>query len=125
MKEYKELFEKVGEVRQRFGGSNTVRADEVEKVGFVVGHMDVLEKEELAVVLEKGKDVGKEGVNGGTKRLEAKVPVAEKETVEKETSQAPGDGDSKAAPSAKRKRKSAAATETTSATTTRKSKRSR
>jgi hypothetical protein len=130
VKEYKELFEKAGEVRQKLSGKKA-SADELEKVGFVVGHLDVLgdgEKKELAVVLGK-KDEGEEedvmkGAVAGEEepeRLEEeddddedKVPgpVAGKEIVVE--SQAPGKGkrDSKPVPSTKRKRKAATSTET-------------
>jgi hypothetical protein len=44
IKEYKELFEAVAALRQRLDGR--VSAEQVEKVGFVVGHLDVLEAAE-------------------------------------------------------------------------------
>ena len=48
MKEYQSLFEEVEKLRKRLGGTSVERvsAGAVEKVGFVVGHLDVLSKDE-------------------------------------------------------------------------------
>lgn len=124
IKEYKELFEAVAAFRQRLA-KEEVSADEVEKVGFVVGHLDVLEageEDELRVVLAKSEDVQADGAKRGTKRLDEKVSVVEEKTVEGEAP-GKGKGDGKAVMSATRKRK-AASTETP-ASSTRKSQRSR
>lgn len=125
MKEYKELFEKVGELRQRL--SNAVTADEMEKVGFVVGHLDLLKEEErkgLERQLEKSRDQHIDTVAGTGKKnesLKAKAPMAN--VAGKGKRQAPEDEEKHTTEAkAKRKRKSAAAE---TSTPTRKSQRSR
>jgi hypothetical protein len=122
MKEYKELFEKVGELRQRL--SNAVTADEMEKVGFVVGHLDLLEEEErkgLERQLEKSKDTVA-GTEKKNESLKAKAPMAN--AAGKGKRQAPEDEEEKHATEAKAKRKRKSAAAETS-TPTRKSQRSR
>jgi hypothetical protein len=128
MKEYKELFEKVGELRQRL--SNAVTADEMEKVGFVVGHLDLLKEEErkgLEQQLEKSRDQHIDTVAGTGKKEEslkakAKAPMAN--AAGKGKRQAPEDEEEKHTTEAKAKRKRKSATAETS-TLTRKSQRSR
>jgi hypothetical protein len=130
MKEYKELFEKVGELRQRL--SNAVTADEMEKVGFVVGHLDLLEEEEkkgLEQQLEKSRDQHTDTVAGTGKKEEslkakakAKAPMVS--ATGKGKRQAPEDEEEKHTTEAKAKRKRKSAAAETSAPT-RKSRRSR
>jgi hypothetical protein len=123
MKEYKELFEKVGELRQRL--SNAVTAEEMEKVGFVVGHWDVLEEKErkgLGQQLETSGDlhIDMAASTGKEESLKAKAPMAK--AARKGKRQAPEDEGEKHTTEAKRKRKSATAE---TSTPTRKSQRSR
>ena len=87
MKEYGGLFEKVRELRSRLG--NAVTAEEVEKVGFVVGHLDGLEdgeREKLESVLRgttATEDAAKKARAGAEKEEEPeKVPGAKLETFE-------------------------------------------
>jgi hypothetical protein len=126
MKEYKELFEKVGELRQRL--SNAVTADEMEKVGFVVGHLDVLEEEErkgLEQQLEKSGDQHIDTAAGTGKKEEnskEKAPMAK--AAGKGKRQAQDDEDEKHPTEVKAKRKRTSATAEASAPT-RKSQRSR
>jgi hypothetical protein len=126
MKEYKELFEKVGGLRQRL--SNAVTAEEMEKVGFVVGHWDVLEEEErkgLVQQLEKSGDqhIDMAASTGEKKEsLKAKAPMAK--AARKGKRQAPEDEEEKHTTEAKAKRKRKSATAETSALT-KKSQRSR
>jgi hypothetical protein len=126
MKEYKELFEKVGELRQRL--SNAVTAEEMEKVGFVVGHWNALEEEEregLGQQLEKSGDqhidvAASTGEKEGS--LKAKAPTAK--AARKGKRRASEDEEEKHTTEAKAKRKRKSATAETSAPT-RKSQRSR
>jgi hypothetical protein len=126
MKEYKELFEKVGGLRQRL--SNAVTAEEMEKVGFVVGHWDVLEEEErkgLVQQLEKSGDQHIDmAASTGEKEesLKAKAPMAK--AARKGKRQAPEDEEEKHTTEAKAKRKRKSATAETPALT-KKSQRSR
>ncbi len=74
MKEYQDLFEQVKKLRRRLGGVivEKVSANEVEEVGFVVGHLAVLDEDERKKLDElsastKDKDVGadeKDAVSG-------------------------------------------------------------
>lgn len=110
MKEYKELFGAVAVFRQRLADTG-VTAEAVEKVGFVVGHLDVLEAgevDELRVVLAKDEGVRADGRERGTKRMHEKVSVAEKNKTNKSEAQRKGKGDGKPVTSATRKRKAAA-----------------
>jgi hypothetical protein len=130
MKEYKELFEKVGELRQRL--RNAVTVDEMEKVGFVVGHLDLLEEEErkgLERQLEKSRDQHIDTVAGTGKKEESlkaktktKTPIAN--SARKGKRQAPEDEEEKHTTEAKAKRKRKSAAAKTSASTE-KSQRSR
>jgi hypothetical protein len=116
MKEYQELFEAVAAFRQRLADPG-VTAEAVEKVGFVVGHLHVLEAgavDELRVVLAKGEGVRADGGERGTKRVDEKVSVAEekkkkkKNKTNKSEAQRNGKGEGKPLTSATRKRKAAA-----------------
>lgn len=111
LKEYKELFEAVAAFRQRLADTG-VTAEAVEKVGFVVGHLEVLEAgevDELRVVLAKGEGVRADGGERGTKGVDEKVSVAEKKNkTNKSEAQRKGKGDGKPVTSATRKRKAAA-----------------
>jgi hypothetical protein len=128
MKEYKELFEKVGELRQRL--SNAVTADEMEKVGYVVGHLDVLEEEERKGLERQLEKSGEQHIDVAAstrekeEALEAKVPTAK--AAGKGKRQAPEDEEEKhtTEEKAKAKRKRKSATAETSAPV-RKSQRSR
>jgi hypothetical protein len=130
MKEYKELFEKVGELRQRL--SNAVTADEMEKVGFVVGHLDLLEEEEkkgLEQQLEKSRDqhtdtVASTGKKEESLKAKAKAKAPMVSATGKGKRQAPEDEEEKHTTEAKAKRKRKSAAAETSAPT-RKSRRSR
>jgi hypothetical protein len=130
IKEYKELFEAVAALRQRLAAPHgQVSADQVEKVGFVVGHLDVLEAPEadqLNAVL--AGHVGADGAeannnNSRAKRVADKASAAaEKEATvagKKPSGKGKGDGTLVTAPS--RKRKAAEPP----ASSTRKSQRSR
>jgi hypothetical protein len=135
VKEYKELFEAVAALRQRLDGR--VSAEQVEKVGFVVGHRDVLEAAEAEGLMKadgaeaanhkKAKRVGDKASSSS-----AAAAAAEKETTTttvagtKPSGRKKGKGDGTlpvvvTAPSGKRK---AAAAEPP-ASSTRKSQRSR
>jgi hypothetical protein len=123
MKEYKELFEKVRELRQKL--SNAVTAEEMEKVGFVVGHWDVLEEEErkgLGQQLEKSGDPHIDMAASTGEKEDAKAPIAK--AARKGKRQAPEDEEEKHTTEAKAKRKRKSAPAETSALT-RKSQRSR
>ena len=64
MKEYRQLSEQVGRLRDRLH----VRADEVEKVAYVIGHLDVLpaeeKEEELDAAVQKKCTFGTRGQDG-------------------------------------------------------------
>lgn len=129
MKEYRALFDKVAELRQKLAkeARASVGADELEKAGFVIGHLDVLsdeEKKSLEEAASMEKATGQKVVEAEKKKkvaLEGKEKGATKEGLRTKKHEAGGkrkkhaveeeEGDKKTEQETKRKRQSAGSVE--------------